>query len=108
MRRYIDIIVDAKDGIIPTHEERYLALLALSAHNHFVEGHMNSLEENKNKPDHVRLFGLNLRTKNFRKNCMNFRKLSPRKYLGEMGNPFNKNAFKDACQEIISNFTKNT
>ena len=118
MRTVNEIIIDAKDGKVPTHEECFWAMLALSGRLHFtwndlkniaeayecLEGVQNEEEEKKVKKKlflrlhmHARNTSIiwNERTK--------FGNIDPQVWLGDMGNPFNPETIKfhDMAKKIL-------
>lgn len=103
MRNLLDILVDAKDGKVPSHEECFWALLHLSAMNHHNERTLIALEEAKEKGGKALIFAAKLRLNKIRESQMNARKKTPQEYLGEIGNPFHptNKAFTEMGEKII-------
>lgn len=103
-RRIVDIVADAKEGKIPTHEECYWALLSLSSMNHFQNQDLIKIEEaynaTLNEPEDLAkkrmILGLclSLRAKDVRKGHLARMRNTPSKYLGYLGNPFTEEAKK--------------
>jgi hypothetical protein len=102
MRTYLEIIIDAKDGKVPTHEECYFALLMADSRSHFLERDLQAIEEAFEKSDMKGTFSAKLRSKNVRETGFKFRKLNPLKYLGN-DHPWSKKTknFRNIGQKIL-------
>lgn len=86
MRSLYEIITDAKDGNMPTHEECYYAMLAYDAMFYF--DHKNLLETllaEKQSPDFIR----KLRADNSHKMYSGAMGKSPKEWLGWNNDPAN-------------------
>jgi hypothetical protein len=108
MRNLIDIVVDAKDGVIPTHEECYYAMLALSGKLHFVQKDLEAIAEAVETKEEKRiLMTTRIRTAGGRAKVADshfkFLKMEPTKWLGESGNPFSEQSknFRDMGKKIL-------
>ena len=89
-RQICAIVSDAKDGIIPSHEECYWTMLALSGMLYHRNRRMESIEECAEKHiDDVPL-SIYLNAKGVRKESFNWMKSNPKHWLGAMGNPFSE------------------
>lgn len=111
MRNIAEIISDAKDGIVPNHEECFWTMLALSGKLHFAMRDLEAIGEaltlyNDNK---LRLF-CELRVKSKESvftDKFHFHKLDPKKYVGNSHNPFSEECrqWRDMGKKIIENAT---
>lgn len=112
MRQICEIVADAKDGKIPTHEECYWVMLALSGKLHFANGDLRKIAEAMEKGDANKLmFSAKLQLSSEQKvysDHFNFLKTDPLKWLGTMGNPFTEEnkRFTDMGKQIIANAEK--
>ena len=113
MRNTIDIIADAKEGKIPTHEECYWALLVLAGLNHFYRKDLESIQEtlySDKKPEMKEvLMGLRLqKDKTILSGYLLAVKKPPAEWLGDSGNPFHPDTkkFMDMGKKIIANAEK--
>ena len=92
MRKIEDILIDASEGNIPSHEECYYTLLALRAKLHFLYSDLQKIAEAYEKQN-VKLLKLNihLRAGSEEKviaDRMAFKRQDPLTWLGESGIPF--------------------
>lgn len=114
MRNTIDIIVDAKEGKIPTHEECYWALLFFAGLTHFYRKDLESLKEtlHSDKKPEIKHTLMSLRLPkdgSINPNYFESIKKPPLDWLGDTGNPLNPETrkFMDMGQKIIDNAIKN-
>ena len=92
MRTTAEIVSDAKDGIMPSHEECFWAMLALSGKLHFAQKDLEAIgkemEENRGKP---RPMGILLRCPSKSEVFSSHHKFlnkDPKEWLGKSGDPF--------------------
>lgn len=108
-RDICSIVADAKDGKIPSHEECFWTMLALSGMLHFSRRSLECIAE-KMGDDKKLLTACTIHLGSME--CVNeerfkWMKTNPQVWLGEMGNPFSKEnkAFRDMGKQIIKNAT---
>ncbi|MCE7039261.1 hypothetical protein [Dyadobacter sp. CY312] len=116
MRRLVDILVDASDGKIPSHEECYWALLMLKSVNHFQKRDLEGIEERylKFKEDpsdkNLKLLSttLGMRLAGLGEKAHRTMRTDPLTYLGDSGNPFTEEnkAWSDMGDKILSKALK--
>lgn len=108
-RDICSIVADAKDGKIPSHEECFWTMLALSSMLHFSRRKIESIAEELGDDRKLRLACIiNLRSiDHVNEERFKWMKTNPQEWLGEMGNPFSKEnkAFRDMGKQIIKNAT---
>lgn len=109
MRSICEIIADAKEGKIPTHEECYWTMLALSSMRHFSNRTLESLAESMDKNKNLILScGIHLKSQEYLYD-LHFKqvKSDPKEWLGAAGNPFSEEnkKWRDLGRTIIKNAT---
>lgn len=109
MRTTVEIVADAKDGEVPSHEECFWAMLALSGKLHFANRDLERVIENKEEPKKLK-FMMDIMYKDvesLRIDHYNFLKKSPIEWLGDSGNPFSESTkkFREMGKKIIKNAT---
>lgn len=90
MRKINEILSDATQGNIPSHEECYYTLLALRSKLHFYHRDLMAIAEAYEKGK-VKGFAVSLRANDretVMKDRIDFSNLTPLEFLGESGNPF--------------------
>ena len=111
MRKINEILMDAAEGKIPSHEECYYTLLALRSKLHFYHRDLMAIAEAHEKGK-VNGIAVSLRAKDqesVMEDRMIFSKQTPLDWLGKSGNPFtkeNKN-WRDMADKIHKNAIKN-
>jgi len=125
MRTTNEIIIDAKDGKIPSHEECFWAMLALSGRLHFTYGDLKAIAEayeatkaniDKAESDkaqkqlQLRLHMHATSASKIWKERASFGNMDPQVWLGDMGNPFDPKTakFHDAAKKILENAINKT
>lgn len=123
MRTINEIIIDAKDGKIPSHEECFWTMLALSGRLHFTTDSLKSIGEAFEKTNIAQTdveakkadFNLRFRIRMCAKDAsmiwnerLKFGNMDPQVWLGDMGNPFDPNTIKfhDAAKVILEKAMK--
>lgn len=110
MRTVNQIILDAKDGKIPSHEECYYTMLAINSRLHFYHRDLMAIAESYEKGK-VTGIAVGLRagsTDKLMEERMKFSKSDPLKWLGESGDPFSKKhkMWQDLANKILENALK--
>ena len=107
MRKILEIIIDAKDGKIPNHEECYYALLAYASFSNFLERDFINIDESEKKDSSI-LLRAKLASSKMRERAMAFRNQTPIDWLGELHNPLTASGkrFSDMGNKIIDNALK--
>lgn len=116
MRRLVDILVDASEGKIPTHEECYWALLMLRSVNHFQGRDLESIKESHDQyiaepsDKNLRSFSLNtgIRLSKLSERSHKRMMTDPITYLGDSGNPFTEEnkVWRDLGDKILEKALK--
>ena len=103
MRKAIDIIIDAKDGKMPSHEECYYTLLALASNSHFLERSLIEIEEAFLSSDKKGVFVSKMQANGIRKRQKQFRDQDPLLYLGAWHDPLNESGkpFREMADRIF-------
>ncbi len=98
MRMLCEIVADAKDGVVPTHEECFWAMLALSGKLHFANRTAIAISEKIDGGEDRKILlsvKIHLRSeKNVREDHFNFLRKDPKEWLGDSGNPFTEESKK--------------
>jgi hypothetical protein len=111
MRKINEIVSDAAQGNIPSHEECYYALLALRSKLHFYHRDLIAIAEayERQKVTGVAVaLRANSRDK-VMKDRIDFSNLTPLEFLGESGNPFTEEnkKWRDMADKIYDKAMKN-
>jgi hypothetical protein len=108
-RMICSIVADAKDGKIPSHEECYWTMLALSSMLHFSRRNLESIAESMDTGKNLEMtckiyLGSADKVQEERFKWM---RTPPKKWLGESGNPFSEEnkKWRDMGRKIIKNAT---
>jgi hypothetical protein len=108
-RMICEIVADAKDGIVPSHEECFWTMLALSAMLHFSRRNLEyiakAMETGKNLD---RYCGITLKSAaHVHAQRFNWMRLTPKKWLGDSGNPFTEanKKWREMGKQIIKEAT---
>jgi hypothetical protein len=108
-RMICSIVADAKDGKIPSHEECYWTMLALSSMLHFSRRDLERIAEALDKGDNLKLTcGIYLRNgDHVHETRYQWMRASPKEWLGNSGNPFSEEnkKWRDMGRTIIKNAT---
>jgi hypothetical protein len=110
MRTINQIISDAAEGKIPSHEECYYTLLALRSKLHFYHRDLMAITEAHEKGK-AKGFSITLRANNqesVMEDRMKFSKLTPLEFLGNSGNPFTEEnkMWRDMADKIYEKALK--
>lgn len=110
MRSIAAIVSEAKDGKVPSHEECFWVMLALSGMLHFSRRELGDIAECIGDDKRL-LFNVKLRLKDYETTFGKGHKwlnMDPQKWLGDSGNPFHPDtkAFHDMAQKILDNAIK--
>jgi hypothetical protein len=89
MRTLFEIIDGAKSGEMPTHEECYWAMLALSALQHFDHMSLMRLAEKEEKQEKKPLFGADFSHQESHRRLRIALNKSPKEYVGPNDDPSN-------------------
>lgn len=118
MRTTNEIVADAKDGKIPTHEECFWAMLALSGRMHFFVRDLEAIGEaldtqvlngedpTKRNNKILLRCAVHIGTQQkVRKTRIDFGNKSPQEWLGDSGNPFHPDTIKfmDMGKKLLDN-----
>jgi hypothetical protein len=108
-RMICSIVADAKDGKIPSHEECFWTMLALSSMFHFARRDLESIAEAMDKGKNLeRVCEMHLSgTNGVRETYYKWMRSTPKKWLGDSGNPFSEESkkWRDMGRKIIKNAT---
>jgi|GEM_PF-3544846 hypothetical protein len=108
-RDICSIVADAKDGKIPSHEECFWTMLALSSMLHFSRRTLESIAEKLDDEKKLQLTcKIHLRSlDSVHDERFKWMKAIPQEWLGAMGNPFSEEnkVFRDMGYKIIKNAT---
>lgn len=109
MRQICEIIADAKEGKVPTHEECFWTMLALSGKLHFVTRDLEAIGETLDKKKSLELTAA-IRVgsqEKVLKDKFDFLKKDPVLWLGNSGNPFTEEykAWYEMGKNIIEKAT---
>jgi hypothetical protein len=111
MRKINEIVSDAAQGNIPSHEECYYALLALRSKLHFYHRDLMVIAEAyENKKVTGISVGLRAGSRDkVIKDRIDFSNLTPLEFLGESGNPFTEEnkMWRDMADKIYDKAMKN-
>jgi len=110
MRTVNQIILDAKDGKIPSHEECFYTMLAINSKLHFYHRDLMAIAESFEKGK-VTGISVALRASSQEKlmeDRMRFSKSDPLKWLGKTGDPFSEKhkMWQDLGNKILENALK--
>jgi hypothetical protein len=108
-RTICDIVADAKEGIIPSHEECYWTMLSLSSMLYFSRRELEEIAKSMDKGKNLEFtckIHLQSEDKVHEKHTK-WLLTQPKKWLGESGNPFTETnkKWRDMGRKIIKNAT---
>jgi hypothetical protein len=111
MRSIAAIVSDAKDGIVPSHEECFWVMLALSGMLHFSRSTMESIAKSFKEDDKRVVFTAKLHLTSHErtfKERYDWLKADPQIWLGDTGNPFHPETkkFHEMAQKIADKALK--
>jgi hypothetical protein len=108
-RMICEIVADAKDGKIPSHEECFWTMLALSGMLHFSRRDLEGIAEAMDKGGNLeRVCKIYLKSEeSVHETKSKWLRLAPKKWLGNSGNPFTEEnkRWRDMGRKIIKNAT---
>jgi hypothetical protein len=108
-RMICSIVADAKDGKVPSHEECFWTMLALSSMLHFSRRDLENIAEAMDKEKNLDMAcKIHLTSsEHVHETHYKWMRLTPKKWLGDSGNPFTEESkkWREMGRKIIKNAT---